>query len=73
MGVVVVERRDPLCINLFINVHLCIHLLLNCVHKCTAIYDGIVFLAIKGVVVVDWRSTLYPSPSELCSQKHRYL
>ena len=46
-----------------------IHLLLNCVHKYTNIYDGIGFLVLEGVAVVEGWSTLYPSPSspELCS------
>ena len=38
-----------------------IHLLLNCFHKCTDIYDGIGFLVLKRAVEVEAGSTLYLS------------
>ena len=39
------------------------HLLLNCVHKGTDIYDGTGLLALKEVVVVERGTTSNPSLS----------
>ena len=47
-GVVVVHRGSLL------NIHFFIHLLWNCIHKYTDIYDDIDSLAIKGIVVFEW-------------------
>ena len=49
------------------------HLLLNYAHKYTEIYNGIGWLALTEVLVIDRGSTPYPSPPELCSQINRHL
>ena len=50
-----------------------IHLVLDCVHKDTDIYDGMDLMALKRVDVVERGSTPYPYYSELSSQIQGHL
>ena len=72
IGLLAQMRKSSLRGGLFhIHFHTYSHLLLNCVHKYTDIYDGIGLRLLKRKLLLKGGSTLYvspyASPSELCS------